>query len=123
MSEEPFVRTEQVGNALIVSPASRFVASAEANLVDELDRLKQQVEAADVQNIVVDLGGITYFGSALLEWMVGLWKQAREKGGQLAACNPSPMGREVLAVARFDRLWGIFNSRDEALEWLAAGKR
>ena len=48
--------------------------------------------------------------------MVQMWKQIQGKGGTLAVCNPSQIGREVLGIARFDKLWGIFSSRQEAVE-------
>ena len=38
---------------------------------------------------------------------------------QLATCNASPIGREVLATARFDKVWGICDSRAEAQSWLS----
>ena len=74
----------------------------------------------DVKHVIVDLGQIPYFGSTVLEWMVQMWKRAKAKGGKLATCQASPIGREVLAAARFDLLWGIFGTREEALAWLSA---
>ena len=84
--------------------------------------VQKQLENADVKHVVVDLGQIPYFGSTVLEWMVQMWKRVKEKGGKLAACNASPIGREVLTTARFDQLWGVFDSRDEALKWLSGGQ-
>jgi hypothetical protein len=50
--------------------------------------------------------------------MVQMWKRVKGKGGKLAICNVSPIGREVLSAARFDMLWGVRTSREEALDWL-----
>lgn len=122
MSEPRYVRTEHAGEALVVSPLFTFATFAEQDLGSEWDAVQEQLEAPSVKHVVVDLGQIPYFGSTVLEWMVQMWKQVKAKGGRLAACNPSPIGREVLVTARFDRLWGVFDSRDEALEWLAGGK-
>ena len=57
-------------------------------------------------------------GSTVLEWMVQMWRQAKSKGGTLATCNCSPIGKEVLHAARFDTLWQIFDSRQQAIEAL-----
>ena len=34
-------------------------------------------------------------------------------------CNPSPVGREVLEVAKFDQIWPVLETRDEALASLS----
>ena len=116
MSEGKHVRLEQVGDAVIVSPLFTFSRFTEGDLVGEWNRILQTMDSDEIKNVVVDLGYIPYFGSTLLDWMVQMWKRAQGKGGTLAACNASPVGREVLAIAKFDTLWGVFDSRQEALE-------
>ena len=36
-------------------------------------------------------------------------------GGHIALCNASDVGREVLEIAKFDKVWPLVNSRAEAL--------
>ena len=120
MSEPRYVRVERVGDALIVSPLFTFARFTEADIADEWTAVQKQIDGDGIKHVVVDLGQIPYFGSTVLEWMVQMWKRAKSKGGKLATCNASPIGREVLAAARFDLLWGIFGTRDEALKWLSA---
>ena len=122
MSEAKYVRVERQGEALIVSPLFTFARFTEADIADEWRLVQQQLESGDVKHVVVDLGQIPYFGSTVLEWMVQMWKRAKAKGGKLATCNASPIGREVLAAARFDLLWGIFGTREDALAWLSANE-
>jgi anti-anti-sigma factor len=118
MMESKYVRTEQRGDALIVTPLFTFAAFAEPDLASEWSAVQAEVESPTVKHVIVDLGAIPYFGSTVLQWMVQMWKQAREKGGKLATCQASPIGREVLAIARFDQIWGLFTTREEALAWL-----
>jgi len=118
MSEPKYVRTEQAGETLVVAPLFTFATFAEADLASEWNAVQQQIETPAVKNVIVDLGEIPYFGSTILEWMVQMWKRIRAKGGNLATCNASPIGREVLVTARFDKLWGVCDSRDQAHEWL-----
>jgi anti-anti-sigma factor len=110
-----FVRIDRAGDALVVAPLFTFASFAEADMVAEWKEIEQQIDSPDVKNVLVDLGEIPYFGSTVLEWMVQMWKRAKAKGGKLAACNCSQIGREVLHIARLDKLWGVFGSRDEAL--------
>lgn len=118
MSEPRYVRTERQGNALIVTPLFTFASFAESDIADEWRNVQSEIELPDVRHVVVDLGQIPYFGSTVLEWMVQMWKRVKAKDGKLATCNASPIGREVLSASRFDLLWGIHGTRDEALAWL-----
>jgi anti-anti-sigma factor len=120
MSEAKYLRSEQQGDALVVSPLFTFATFTEPDIASEWSAVQERLDSSEVQHVVVDLGQIPYFGSTVLEWMVQMWKRVRDKGGRFAACNASPIGREVLTIARFDKLWGIFDSRDEALAWLRA---
>jgi anti-anti-sigma factor len=122
MTEQKYVRTEQQGEALVVSPLFTFASFTETDIANEWSAIQRELQTPAVKHVIVDLGQIPYFGSTVLEWMVQMWKQVKAKGGKLAACNPSPIGREVLSAARFDLLWGIFDTRDQALKWLAGGQ-
>jgi hypothetical protein len=48
--------------------------------------------------------------------MAALWKRVRGGGGKMAVCNVSETGREILQVTKFDTLWPIGPSRQEALK-------
>jgi anti-anti-sigma factor len=119
VSDPKYVRVERQGDALIVSPLFTFARFTEADIADEWSQVQQHLDDDEVKHVVVDLGQIPYFGSTVLEWMVQMWKRAKARGGKLATCNASPIGREVLAAARFDLLWGIFDTRDQAVAWLS----
>jgi len=119
MSDPKYVRTEQTGETLVVAPLFTFATFADDRITDEWTAVQEQLETPGVKNVIVDLGEIPYFGSTVLEWMVQMWKRIRDKGGRLATCNASPIGREVLATARFDKLWGICDTRDQAQTWLS----
>jgi anti-anti-sigma factor len=119
MSETRFVRSEQQGNVLVITPLFTYATFAEPEVASELVQVQEQVDAPGTEQLIIDLGEIPYFGSTVLEWMAQLWKRVKLKGGRLAVVRPSEIGREVLAAARLERLWGIFDTRDQAITWLA----
>lgn len=118
MSEPKYLRTEQAGETLVVAPLFTFAAFAEPDIASEWTEVQEQIATPAVKNVIVDLGAIPYFGSTVLEWMVQMWKRIQAKGGKLATCNASPIGREVLAAARLDKLWGMCGTRAEAQAWV-----
>ena len=119
MNESKYVRAEQQGNVLVITPLFTYATFTEPHVASELNQVQEQVDSPATEQVIVDLGEIPYFGSTVLEWMAQLWKRVKVKGGRLAVVRPSNIGREVLAAARLERLWGIFTTRDEALMWLA----
>lgn len=119
MSESKFVRAEQQGNVLVITPLFTYATFAEPEVATELTQVQEQVDSPDTEQVIIDLGEIPYFGSTVLEWMAQLWKRVKSKGGRLAVVRPSEIGREVLAAARLEKLWGIFETRDQAFSWLA----
>jgi len=118
MSICPLVRLEQQGPVLIVSPLFTFGTFTEADLAAEWAEIEDRLQDGTVRHAAVDLGEIPYFGSTVLEWMVLIWKRIRARGGRVAICNCSAMGRQILSTARFDTVWTICEDRSAALELL-----
>ncbi|HZL90390.1 MAG TPA: STAS domain-containing protein [Pirellulaceae bacterium] len=115
MSEQKFVRMEERGDALVVSPLMAFGNLVDPEVAREWKLVLDRLDSPTFKRLVVDLGELPYFGSTVLDWLVQLWNRMKAKGGTMAACNISRVGREVLGLARLDTLWRLFNTRDEAL--------
>lgn len=92
----------------------------EERLHSELGRVLAQFEASQLKHVVLDLERAGCFSSLMLWAMNSLWQRARARGGAMAICNVSPLGREVLEVSHLNRLWPICPSRQEALAAVAA---
>jgi len=77
--------------------------------------LRKELEQAASPRLIVDLSHLSFFGSTVLEFLVLLWRRVGRKQGRLVIFKPSAIGREVLSAARFDRLWPLAETREEAL--------
>lgn len=65
---------------------------------------------------LLDLEGTGRLRSAELMMLLGvLWKHVRYGSRKLLICNPTPYELESIKRLRFDRIWSIYGSRDEAL--------
>lgn len=115
MTPPKHVVTELIDGILVVSLRSELGSLTDEHQDDEFDETVQKVKDPQVRNVLMDLAAAGYFGSQVLEWMVVLWKRVREKGGHMAFCNVKPSAREILAVSRFDTIWPIHDTRDDAL--------
>src|SRR3972149_2316548 len=116
MSKPTIFETEIENATLTVAPRGDVSTLAGEDVHTELLGLLDQLQLADVKHVVVDLKRASYFGSSMLGAMNALWSRIRSHGGNMALCNVSETGLEILQVSKFDTLWPICASREEALK-------
>ena len=67
-------------DTLIVMPLEDVGTLGEEILKPDLDALLEQLQQAGVRKVVVDLGKVSYFGTAMLKAMHAIWRRIREIG-------------------------------------------
>jgi anti-sigma B factor antagonist len=99
-------------------------------LGEQYDNLDQPVlEAASVELLevarsveppimIVDMGRTKFFGSAFLGTLFRVWRRLTTRGGNLSVCSATGPCADVLQVTQVDRLWDLFETREEAVESL-----
>jgi anti-anti-sigma factor len=65
--------------------------------------------------LVVDLSGVGFAGSAALGNFVAIHRLARQRGGRVILCNVDPTVREVLRASKLDVLFEFAGDRASAL--------
>ena len=63
---------------------------------------------------VIDLSGLVYISSAGLRSLLLAQRRQSQQGGTLVLAGPSGLVQEVLSVAGFDTLFGIYETVEEA---------
>jgi len=71
--------------------------------------------------LVIDLGGVGFAGSASLGIFVALHREARQYGGRLIFCNVEPTVREVFRASKLAPLFEFVADRPAALDSIARG--
>ncbi len=107
------------GDTLVVESLGNAGSLVGEEMVYELTALLDQFEKSDLNSAVVDLRNSPYFGTSMLQVMTAIWKRVRARGGKMAVCGLSDTGLEILQVTRFDTLWPICTSQEEALKAVA----
>jgi anti-anti-sigma factor len=77
---------------------------------------EQHLRRGGRPELVIDLLGVAYAGSAALGHFVALQRQARTKNGHLIFCNVDPTVYEVFKVSKLVPLFIFVSDRAEALE-------
>jgi anti-sigma B factor antagonist len=89
---------------------------AAANVERELVRLVDEGR----RSIVVDLTDATFIDSTMLRVLLNVSKRLRPGGGELLVVCSEHNIRKIFEITLLDRVFTIFDTRDAALEHLAA---
>lgn len=120
MKPRQLFKTFTVGPVLIVELLGVVSSLADSSVLHELEDVRSDLKKGGHKALVVDLAQAAYFGSSLLEAIRILWNDLSARGGRIAICNASEVGLEVLHVAKFDQIWPVVPSRDEAIKLVTA---
>jgi anti-anti-sigma factor len=108
------------GPTLILEVHGPVSSLADDSLLKEVDGILAQLRQGRVQDVVVDFGQSPYFGSSMLETLRRVWNELNQRGGRMVVCNVSMVGSEILQVSKFDQLWPIVATRNDAEQKLKA---
>ena len=111
---------EYENGLMVLVPLCDITSLAELEVQTELKDVLERLEHTDPPHMIVDFGHVNYFGSSMLVAMHTIWRRIRERSGQLLLCELSDVGREIVEVSRFDSVWPVFATRQEALASLAS---
>lgn len=120
MNSGKVFRVSTVDRVLIVELLGVVSSLADDNITRELDSVRERLRSGEFTKVTVDLGQAAYFGSSMLEAIRTLWNELSPRNGKLVLCNASEVGREILEIAKFDHLWPLVETREEALQLLKA---
>jgi anti-anti-sigma factor len=120
MFETRILTTEYEPPAFIVVPVGEVGGFVSEQVSLEVDDVLGELDEFAAKHVVVDFGDVTFFGSCLLAAIQRIWKHLTPIGGNLVLCNVPEVGREVLHVSRFDELWPVYDSREEAKKAFSA---
>ncbi|MBM81449.1 MAG: hypothetical protein CMJ78_12780 [Planctomycetaceae bacterium] len=109
-------RVDRSDEAVVIELATGVDSLSDTAVLDEFAEFVADLKHSPKTNVVFDFRNLPYFGSMVLETLRGVWNEIKDSGGKMALCNLSDVGSEVLQVARFDNIWSLHKTRDEALQ-------
>jgi anti-sigma B factor antagonist len=118
MGTRKYFASHVEGTTLIVAPTGPISNLIGHEMQPEVTQVLTLLQNGQCRDVVVDMEKVSFFGSAFLAALNAIFREVRQRQGTLAVCNLSGVGREVVHVARFDTLWAIYPTREEALRSL-----
>src|SRR5262249_31087673 len=108
------------GSTLILEVHGTVSSLVDDAALAEVDKVLDILRSGTVQHVIVDFGQSPYFGSTMLETLRRIWNDVQAKQGRMVLCNVSPVGKEILQIAKFDHLWAVLPTRQDAERELKA---
>jgi anti-anti-sigma regulatory factor len=105
---------EYAGRTAILTPVTDLGSLQCQQFASDLHLTIAAWAADTAKNVVIDLRQ-RYFGPSVQSFFLGLRRVVLERGGRMVVCGLSPLGLQVLRLARLERLLPTCESRDEAL--------
>jgi anti-anti-sigma factor len=113
-AENALLEISQQDDVAVVSfRTSRILDQSNVQqLGDELDEL---ISKHKFKKIVLNFNRIHYMSSAVMGKLVGLQKKVQAQNGDLRLCNISDSIYEIFEIMRFDELFDICETEDDAV--------
>lgn len=100
----------QVGDALVVSPRGEGSAFRYQDLHLESNTVRSLLNRPGINNLVIDLSQMTYFGSEFIGALVSMLREVRNRGGKACFCNANEQMLQVLQNMSLFKLWPHYDS-------------
>ncbi len=108
-------------NDIAVIIPSPEVESMQENLIQQAAQIVlAPLKDSTPSGLVIDLSGVSYFGSVFLSFLLRCHMLAKRAGTEMVLAGPSARTRELLQLTALDTLWAIYATRQEALSALGS---
>lgn len=103
---------------VVIMPSPEVEQLPENLIQPAAEMLLAQMKDEPPSHLIVDLAGVSYFGSAFLTFLLRCHLLVKKSGSELVLAGVNNRIRELLRVTQFDTLWALYDSRGEALQAL-----
>jgi anti-anti-sigma factor len=110
------VDSEVRPEAVLVHAKGEIDSSTAAHLRTELESALRQAEGQDARLLILDLQGVTYFGSAGLNAVLDCHKQGMQAGTSVRLVADNGLVVRPIEVTNLDSLLDLYPTLPEALE-------
>jgi anti-anti-sigma factor len=115
---DEFFQVKRHGDVAVIVPSPE-VEQLPDNLVQPAADMVLAPLRDDVpSNLIIDLAGVRYFGSAFITFLLRCHLLVKKQGSELVLAGVNPRIRELLRTTALDTLWALYETRQEAMEAL-----
>lgn len=102
-------------HARIVAPTGRIDEGTATAFSERLAEEILHADASGTRLLAIDLAGIDYMSSRGLRGLTLAQRKGSEHEIRIVLARPNAILREILAISRYDLVFGVFDTIDDAL--------
>jgi anti-anti-sigma factor len=108
--------SEEIRNGVVVAtPRGRIDESTAQKFADDLGASVDRTAETPAKKLVLHLASIDYMSSRGLRALTLAKRKADAAGVKIALAAPTDIMREILAISRYDKLFGVSDTVEGAL--------
>jgi anti-sigma B factor antagonist len=114
MGEDALLQVHKQNEVAVVTFATSRILD-QSNVQQLGDELNALVDTYGLEKIVLNFANVNYMSSAVMGKLVSLRKKVEGAGGTLVLCNIEESIYEIFKIMRFDKMFDIYESEDDAV--------
>jgi anti-anti-sigma factor len=114
-----YFQLKRHGDAAVIVPSPEVEQLPENVILTAAQLILAPLKDDPPSNLIVDLSGVRYFGSAFITFLLRCHLLVKQRGSELVLAGVSPRIRELLRTTALDTLWALYETRQEALDALS----
>ncbi len=114
-STRPFIEQHnQIDVLNLIALSDRWGSDQIERHRTELLEASRHVPAGS--HLLVDLTGVTFFGSAFIELLLQMWNNIKQKAdAKMGLCGATDYCVDIIVITKLDTIWPIYKDRSEGL--------
>ncbi len=117
---EEYFQIKRQGGVAVIVPSPEVETLPEATINTAAAMVIAPLKDDPPEHVIIDLEGVRYFGSAFITFLLRCHLPVKQQGGELVIAGVNDRIRELLRTTALDTIWALYNTRQEALDALAA---
>jgi anti-anti-sigma factor len=113
-----YFQVKRHGDIAVIVPSPEVEQLPESLIQPAAQMVLAPLKEDPPSNLIVDLEGVRYFGSAFITFLLRCHLVVRQQGSELVLAGVNPRIRELLRTTALDTLWALYETRQEALDAL-----
>ncbi len=113
-----YFQLKRHGDIAVIVPSPEVEQLPENVILTAAQLILAPLKDDPPSNLIVDLSGVRYFGSAFITFLLRCHLLVKQRGSELVLAGVSARIRELLRTTALDTLWALYETRQEALDAL-----
>jgi anti-anti-sigma factor len=113
-----FFQVRRHGDIAVIVPSPQVEHLPETLLEPAAQLVLAPLREDPPGQIIVDLTGVRYFGSAFITFLLRCHHLVVDRGSELVLAGVNPNIRELLRITNLEMHWSLYDSVNEAIQTL-----